>query len=261
MIKSETIKSGDLYKIAGGLNIEGGFPARDAGSSTPWVNLVLVLDRPLVDNVIFDDLIGDVRKKKYPLLENGVLELDEPKFLTAYLAIMAYYMQKHKHIVVHIHQFPEFSGLVNLIKEFAKDINAMYNLSCEVQVRTDHPFYEKQEYKTDMLLSFSQCAGLDPKLEAGALIIPTTFVPFDCKTVFPSKKYKAENVLVRDLADILKSEYHDFAVAQMKSYTSDNMDKKQKPRVLTLADFHTTKILQVAGIWNPTNCDELVGVL
>ena len=105
------IKSSQLYQIAGGLNIEGGFPSRDAGPKIPWANLVLVLDRPLVDNVIFDDLIADVRNKKYPLLENGVLELDEPKFLTAYLAIMAYYMQNTS-ILLYI--FINFQNLPDL---------------------------------------------------------------------------------------------------------------------------------------------------
>ena len=149
---------------------------------------------------------------------------------------------------------------MNLVKEFGKEINSIYNIDCQIEVRTDHPFYEKQEYKTDMVLSFSQCAGLDPQLEAGALIIPTTFIPFDCKTVYPSKEYKMENVLAQDMAEILKSQYHDFVVKQMSNYKSDNVKKLHKPRALTMSDFHVSKILQVDGIWNPKNGDELVKV-
>jgi hypothetical protein len=269
-MESKTFAStaGQLYKFAGGLNIEGGYPCLDANTSAeknknhkvPWANLVLVLDRPLVDHVVFDKLLADVRGQKYTLLESGVVELDEPKFLMAYYTIMGYYMQKHRHIVVHVHQFPEFKGLVNLIKAFAQSINEKNEQKCQVEVRMDNPFYERQEYKTEMVISFSQCAGLDPKLEAGSLIIPTEFVPFDCKTVYPSKQYAVENVLAHDLTDILKSNHHVDALLQLKNYASENAKKEHKVRQLTEKDFHTTKILQVVGIWNPVDENEVINV-
>lgn len=96
----------ELHKIAGGLNIEGGFPAIDLTQAAPqkkWVNLVLILDRPLIDHIIFDDII---KNNKYPLLESAILEINEHQMLATYLMVINYYVasiDKPAKITVHIH--------------------------------------------------------------------------------------------------------------------------------------------------------------
>lgn len=61
-----SLTTGTLYKFAGGLNIEGGHPQFHLSKCNPtkrpkWINLVLVLDRPLIDHIVFDDLFANNR--------------------------------------------------------------------------------------------------------------------------------------------------------------------------------------------------------
>lgn len=72
-----------------GLNIEGGFPQRDLIKTNPngrWVNIIFVLDRPLIDNITFDEILSN---NKYPLLESAIDNLNEHHFLAAYLMVMS----------------------------------------------------------------------------------------------------------------------------------------------------------------------------
>lgn len=258
---SKTVSNGLLHTIADGLNIEGGFPAQDAGSAK-WANLVVVLDEPIKSGVTFDELIAGVRKERFPILENGVVELDEPKFLTAWTAIIVYYMHIHKRITIHIHQFPEFTGIVNIVKSIVCDARQHYGLDTKVDIRTDNPFYSKQTYDTDLLISLSQCAGLNPALVPGSLLIPTTFIPFDCKSVKISETYSATNILTADINNILKSKYHEYAAKIMRAYESANAQKKHVPRALTESDFHRDSIiLQTTAIWNPKDPNKIIAVI
>jgi len=83
----------ELHEIAEGLNIEGGFPGLDLRKVNKlgiWVNLVLVLDRPLIDNIVFDDLL---KNNPYPLLENAIDEINEYKMFACYIMIVGYYLE------------------------------------------------------------------------------------------------------------------------------------------------------------------------
>ncbi len=86
----------NLDQIAGGLNIEGGFPAQQlaktCGHSNPvlWANLILVLDRPLIDQVVFDRIVKLKVDNNYPLLENAIEEINECHFMVAFYMIISY---------------------------------------------------------------------------------------------------------------------------------------------------------------------------
>src|SRR5579863_9717735 len=89
----EEINVTELHKIAPGLNIEGGYPLLDllkTNNNGIWANIVLVLDRPLIDDIIFDDIL---KNNKYPLLENAIHDINEHKFLVAFLITTLYYIE------------------------------------------------------------------------------------------------------------------------------------------------------------------------
>lgn len=267
---------GELYKLAGALNIEGGFPKRDLLKNNingKWVNLVLVLDRPLVDNITFDDLFAN---NKYPLLESAIDNLNEHQFLAAYMMIIGYYMENGKKdtpeplkITIHIHQDVTCQPLVDLLKKFIElmrnDLNIKRNVMLDF--RTDQLSYIKtvHEYEsTDILISLSQCAGLDPNLLPGHLIVSDTFIPYDIsnKKVNINKTYKSNNDLIMDLKDILKSKFNQYAVEFInKNYNSENPKKiNHSAKLFILNDFEKTQILQVNELWNPTNSLEMVNI-
>jgi hypothetical protein len=268
----------DLYTIAGGLNIEGGFPKRDLPKkSSLWVNLVLVLDRPLIDNIVFDDIF---KNNKYPLLENAIEEINEKHFMMAYVLILAYYIdnckkllnQDHANILIYVHQDTHSVALIDLLKNYIKDITAYFKTdmsNINISYKTDTGSYattNDNNFKDiDLLISLSQCAGLDPKLGPGALIVPNKFIPYDIdtNTIQLNKTYTVDNHLVNELQTIVKSTYNFYAMSYINSnYMSYNKNKNGTDPIIKLheKDFYRTPILQVNKLWNPTNDSEKVEI-
>ena len=282
-----SMKSSELHKIAAGLNIEGGDPRlrleKDhvEGSNFLWANLILVLDRPLVDGVIFEEIWNDNR---YPLLENRIDELNEHHFMAAFLMILQYYV-KNGHqmlnrskdsklkITVHLHQDPSRRELCNILDMHLRHLCKLMGGTpdqVELEYLTEdnaETFFvgTKTDYsKTDILVSLSQCAGFLPEYPPGTLHLADTFIPFSAASnvIDTTKEYKVDNDLMGRIDDILKSEFNSRSVGHVNSlYKSYNPKKSDdKARLLTKADFVETKILQVHGIWNPTNGDQLVTI-
>lgn len=296
-----TLPVKDIYVLGGGLNIEGGFPLRDlkkTHTSNPrWVNHVVVLDRPLVDNIVFDDLLAN---NKFPLLENALEDLNEHQFLAVYLMIIAYYIDNGRKfikllpdeklkITIYVHQDVTCLPLINIIKTQMDDMIKFYKFdmtNIEFDFRSDIGTYQmndmmaiyqmdnktntekyiksKRNYEgTHILISLSQCAGLDPNLPAGAMIIPTEFIPYDIdsSTIFLHQKYMVDNDLTSELDNILKSDYHKYAVDYINNkYLSFNPLKNNRHMATELSkkDFVATPILQVNKLWNPKNPEEIV---
>ncbi|XWV26537.1 hypothetical protein QJ857_gp0530 [Tupanvirus soda lake] len=269
-----------LYQLAGGLNIEGGYPILDLLKTNPkgkWINLILVLDRPLVDNVTFDELFLN---NKYPLLENAIDNLNENHFLASYLMIVGYYIDNiHKicnkneteymNITIHLHQDIASIALLNLLKKYVDDMiknNQLENKKININYLTDNKTYVCSEHNygnTDLLISLSQCAGLDPKLLPGSLIIPNKFVPYDIdtNTVYESLSYNVPNLLNQDLNSIIYSKFNSYSVKYINdNYTSANPNKKFFAKNFSQNDFNFTNILQVNELWNPTNSKTLVNI-
>lgn len=276
---TEIMEIQHLSKVAGGLNIEGGFPHRDLLKTSPqalWVNLVVVLDRPLIDHHLFDDILA---KNPYPLLESAIEELNESKMLTAYLATIGYYCEHGRSLInlsrdmplrmmIHIHQDTICQPLINLLRRMVNEMMAYFETDVSKHViidyRTDAKWYDTQDYgDTHVLISLSQCAGLAPHLEPGALLVPSTFIPYDIekKILFKSQTYHAPNDLSNRLDDILVSKYsaygYDYITA---NYHSANPKKQHRATILAKEDFVECVFLQVDKLWNPTNPQEIVEI-
>lgn len=269
-----------LYKIAAGLNIEGGFPFIDLYRDYKkciWANLILVLDRPLIDKIIFDDLFAN---NKYPLLESAIDNLNEHNFLAAYLMIICYYFDNGRkilnkkendvlYITVHIHQDITAMPLINLLDEYLDKLTKICNIdvsNSKINYETDNKTYinSSHRYSTDILISLGQCAGLHPDLEPGVMIIADEFIPYhiNTNTVNLFESYFVENSLVKDFDLIYKSKYNKSAVEFINNnYISANPNKHNDKAYLNWYDFHYEKILQVNKLWNPTNDKELVTVI
>jgi hypothetical protein len=293
----------DLHQIAGGLNIEGGHPGIDLHSSkiysnhnsirnlesmrleshaitALWVNSVLVLDRPLIDHLSFDDLN---RNNIYPSLENAIIEINEHQLLASYLMIIGYY-QANGHeilnlpdttplkITIHLHQDTRSKPFLDIIANLVCGFLREQNLSQKsIEYRLDHPHYQSpvtsHNYQdTHILISLSQCAGFDPNVPAGSLILPNEFIPYNIvnQTIHHDKKYRVDNNLQENLPKILDSKYNDLAVKYVnQNYQSANLAKNliHKASLMNLNDFKYAKILQVDSLWNPSNDDERVRVI
>ena len=214
---------------------------------------------------------------KFPLLENAIDKINEHQLLAIYLGIITYYFVYGKEIInqpsakilIHIHQFPKCQPLIDLISNYLKCI--IENLSIDMtgisyDFTTDTPTYATTIPKyddVDILISFSQCAGLDEKLPAGTLIIPDKFIPYDIdnKTVLMKDKYHAENSLLFDIFKIIDSKYYSHAVNFInKNYKSSNPTKNHyQAKICDIMCFYRP-LLKVDKLWNPTNHLEIVNI-
>ena len=277
------VKSSDIDQIADCLNIEGGDPYRrlinhkdnhkDSHKKVIWANIILDLDRPLIDHVIFETIWNDNR---FPLLEPRIDNLNEHHFMAAFLMIIQYYVSNcHKllekedynenvKITIHLHQDPSRIEILTIIKGYLAKIARPKYITFEYL--TDTPIFNKTvtNYKdTDILISLSQCAGLSEKYLPGTLHIANTFLPFDGKTIFKSKEYTVENDLMTRLPDILASKYNELVVEYVnKTYKSYNpLKKDDKAYKFKDSDFIRSKVSQIDGLWNPIDGNELISLL
>lgn len=268
----------ELHRLATGLNIEGGDPGRDlrrTGSHKKWVNLVVVLDRPLVDHRLFDEIAAT---NPYPLLENAIPELNEPRFMIASLMMIGYYLARGHDLLclpaeqplrvrIHVHQDVTCQPLLDLLKTYVDDLITAFELRgthLTVEYQSDQKWYTASSHtydSIDLLISLSQCAGLDPQLEPGTLIVPTEFIPYDIikRQIHVSQLYTVDNDVCHHLNSMLGSPYHEYAVKYVKThYRSANPTKQHPAKELTLAEFHLTPLLQVDRLWNPHDPQEQV---
>ena len=252
----------NIHRFGAGLNIEGGFPYRDLQSSksTIWANLILVLDRPLIDMIDFDDI---VKNNPYLLLENAIIEINERQFLTVYMLILEFYVlngsklvnKKDPTIVVHIHQDENCYPLIKIITSLLEKRNLM---SSRIKFKTDKPNYQSMnhgKYMCDILISLSQCAGLDPSIPAGALLCSDTFIPLDLQssTLRLDSKYQVKNSLIEHSQEIFGQDcVNDIVKLVNTEYVSANPNKSgQIARRPVVGDLHHTNIIQVDRLWNP----------
>jgi hypothetical protein len=273
----------NLHKFAGGLNIEGGFPALELKKHNQkgiWANLAVVLDQPVMTGETFDDLLGIVTENDYPLLENAINDLNEHKYIAASLLIIIYYLinvpkilneTRKLNMIIHIHQDVTCKPLLMIIKDYLSDIMRLLDLDEDkynIKYLTDHGVYRKSDHNyenVDVLISISQCAGLAPEAGPGSMIISNEFIPYDVgnKCIHLDKKYQVDNDLVHRLQTILNSDLSEIVSRYVDNkYFSNNTSKNGRHNVFPLTDssFAKAKILQVDGLWNPSNPDELVQI-
>lgn len=277
------ISISDLHTIAEGLNIEGGYPYHYLIRDNPnkkvlWANIILILDRPLIDNILFEELDKKMKEESYLLLENTIDEINEHNMFAIYLTILCYYLENGKkmlgksstdklHITVHIHQDIVGMNINNLLKKYLCDVCQHFNIAMTniiLEYRTDKFTFVSSEHDytdTDILISLSQCAGLGYESKPGDMIIPETFIPYDVtnKTINIKESYKIKNHLIEILNDILFSKYHNFSIEYINdNYESANKNKKHNAMKLHNIDFIVASILQVNALWNPTDLSEMV---
>jgi hypothetical protein len=279
-----TLPVSAIHVYGAGLNIEGGYPYLRMlvdhnwkNHNLIWANIILVLDRPLIDNVVFDEILNDDR---YPLLENRIEEINEHHFMSAFLMIMQYYVEnchsllgrdekKSVKITVHLHQDVKRIELLDILDRHLEMLIKVPH-TVALDYITDTPTYvqTKTDYSsTDILLSFSQCAGLDPRYQAGDLLVADTFIQYsiDDSTINTRNEYKVPNHLISNLDKIVQSPYNQMSVDHVNSnYISHNLnrhDRGDKAHYLTRDDFHHVKMLHVDKLWNPKDKNESVNIL
>lgn len=87
----------DLYKIAAGMNDEGGRIQEFLHSGQIWGNLSVTLDRPFVDGKDFDHLRKEKLRMGYAIKEEAIDDLNEHQVNLAYGLIMLHYItQGHR---------------------------------------------------------------------------------------------------------------------------------------------------------------------
>lgn len=279
-----TLKITELEKVAKALNIEGGDPAIDLKKNDfknikIWANTILVLDRPLIDNILFDELVAN---NKFPLLENAIDEINEHSMLASYLMIIGYYLEfgrsitdmkdnEKLNITIHLHQDKASMPLLDIIKKQLDNFikySKIQMKNINLDYRTDNVSYittSKNYNDTHILISLSQCAGLAKDHPAGTFVMAYEFIPYsiDHKTIQVSRKYTVNNDLFTRLNMMLKSKYNKLAVDYInENYFSYNPTKNEShcAKVFVDDDFKVTSVLQVDKLWNPTDRDEMVKI-
>ncbi|CAH6421692.1 Hypothetical protein KVN_LOCUS422, partial [uncultured virus] len=251
-----------------------------------WVNIVLVLDRPLIDNITFDELVAN---NEYPLLENSINDLNEHKLFMVYLTIMVFYIENGKQILgfteeeklkitIHVHQDKKCERFIellitHLIKfiEFVGNELIINNPTIELEFKTDDVDYlqtPNSNYKdTNILISLSQCAGLDPSLQSGSIILPNQFIRYNVlskKIRLGKDSYTVENDVVNRIDEIIESSLNSRSLEYINDYYKSYNPSKNinhKAEILVRNDFNFTKILQVEKLWNPIDKNEDIHII
>ncbi len=270
----------NLHAIAGALNIEAGLPCLHMKKGL-WVNFILGLDNPLETQVTFDDLLEKFSSSlqcdctDMAILENVVPEFNESRFFAFAIAVIGYYAEHGRerldqrgssplHITVHIHQDGNLLSCQNLIRILRGYVSAMMDAfefeNVAVEYRSDDRYYTTLEHdysETDILISVSQCAIVDPEIKPGEIIVANEFVPYDVtrQSVNTDQTYSVHNDLVGTLDSIVQSEYSTYAVQFVdEHYRSFNRTKDHASRFFA-DDFVRTKVLAANGMWNPSSDD------
>ena len=248
-----------IYTIGCGLNIEGGLPKCNLIRDNPnkkvlWANLILVLDRPLVDNVLFSEIDQKMKDHNYPLLENTIDEINEHQMFAIYLATICYYIENGNrlldkqtndklHLTIHVHQSKLSMQLIDILHKLILKTNIDIS-HIHFDYRTDDPIFIATPHyynDTDILISLSQSAGLDPTIVPGKMVISELFIPYDFanKKIYLGQGQFVENDILNNLANIIGSKYNMDSVDLInKEYVSKNLIKiDHKATPISLNDF------------------------
>lgn len=260
----------ELYKIAPGLNIEGGNPGIDLGSDKIWACLCLVLDRPLIDDISFDYVMNSMKENAYPLLENTIDTINEKHMIAQMILVALYYIELavekcYRVVVFHFHQDKIVHNLISIFDKYLHDLIKIIGINVgdvNIKYRTDNRIYLETDINNDgvdIVVSFSQCAGLDAKYVPGTMLVPNEFIPmnFVKKIIYCHDKYTCKNDLVDNYIDVASKVYQQNIV----DYVNDNYMSASKYKHENMAtivasdDFVVTTLLQVSDLWVPDKCD------
>jgi hypothetical protein len=163
----------DLAKIACGLNIEGYRPSNSLPKGCEWINIVQVIDEPLIGET-FDDVMAIVKSKKYKYIEEAV-NIDISTLLKQLTSLINNVKKVRNNILVHVHQYEG----TTILHETLSRLTCVKTI-CDKTNFYENPINYKKDYPDiDCLISISQCAGFGHK--AGTWIIPGSFMHFNTK--------------------------------------------------------------------------------
>ncbi|MCI5052089.1 MAG: hypothetical protein MRY21_03000 [Simkaniaceae bacterium] len=253
---------GELYRLADGMNIEGARVQQACGKEGQvWANLCVVLDRPIETGVEWKALKA---LTPYPLKEASLTEYNEVQANYTYLSIMYYYIrharelfEKEGLVHVNIHVFRNSSGAKHL--ELLKHLLAMSIPNPErygVKLTFSHGV-ETMEV-ADINVSFSLVVGLNRQDPSGSLYIPFAHVPFSLSDLVYDERrlYRTENHLLESVREIVAHQPHWLCSVVNHYFTSLNGQKNsQSCKLLNFEDFKCVKLLQIDGIFNPSELE------
>lgn len=278
-----------LKQVADGLNIEGGtIDHKYLRQDQIWSNLCIVLDRPFEDGVEWQEITSS---NTFPLKEAAILDYNEAQVNFTYATVMHYYIT-HAHqiarkplnqtanILIQVHRnssgprhlelleqlliqcYPELKGIkqsgtaslkYELFSYAYPEINVQVNF-CYGTVPEE--LGELGKYgEADIVLSFSLVAGLHSEWKSGSVLVPNQFIPFSLKTVVLAleEQYSVRNHLQQVVLDIINDQEEGVLKTINEHFCSFNPQKNRlKARNLTAEDFKHAILLQVDGLFNPS---------
>lgn len=290
----------ELYRYGDAFNIEAGQPSLKLNDKQIWLNLVAVLDRPLVDEKTLEEI---TLNNPYELKESSIESYNEAKINLAVLSIVHHYLENGHELLkkpisddvvftLQVHrgksgkkQLVLFQKLISMAlgdMEIQKNIEKAsypgffdswyipeYKTKLEFRYGYENPEEHFLDYYegTDILFSFGLAGGLNPGYPSGTLLLPQSFTPFDTdhNTVYLNKTYGAKNHLISKLESILENPKHGDLVSLInhtEQFLSPNPDKKHIKAVpISLYDFKEAKLFQVYKNYNPKDKKEHVTLI
>lgn len=270
----EQLQVSQLGDIAGGINIEGGFPYYCLRKDNPyksiiWANIGIIVPKKQMRDIA----------NRYPMSENTIENINEHKMLSTYLMIVGYYLEHGRRLLdktsneklmvtVHMHQDSSNIELLNILSDMINDLRKHFNMKNMIlKYKTDQFVFNTHSHtfmNTDILISLSQCKMIDPYIRVGEFVIPEYWIPYEIKTkcVNIKNQYSAPNHLTTSINEILRSQYNDYSIKYVNSnYVSKNKTKNYDAYKLSVFDFMKTTILQVTNFWTPIDDTDFVALI
>ena len=257
----------DLKNVADGLNIEGGSVCNYLGEGQLWANLCVVLDRPFADGMEWQEITA---LNSFPLKETSILSYNEAQVNLAYGLVLKYYLT-HAHtlvnkssgstvkILVQVHRNTSGPHHLALLKQLLDVLVPIKNDGIEVIMsygtRPELLAAEGKYKDADIVLSFSLVAGFNPDWPSGSLLLPQQHIPFSLKTLTleMERKYLSKNHLHKVIGDVLNQQDESLLNLINHNFQSINSEKQGLiAKTLTLENFKEATLLQVDGMFNPS---------
>lgn len=280
-----------LKQVADGLNIEGGtIYHKYLRGEQIWSNLCIVLDRPFEDGIEWQELTNSnsfpLKEAAIPDYNEAQVNFAYASIMHYYITharqIVAKPSGQTVKILVQVHRntsgprhielleqllcqcYPDFEKVKPTMDELSKSKYELFTYFFpHINVEVDYCYGVAPENlgvagkysDVDIVLSFSLVAGLHPDWKSGSLLIPNQHIPFSLKTAFLAleNRYYVENHLNQILGDLINNQ--EDAVLQVINncfYSLNTHKRNLKAKKLIQADFKNATLLQVDGLFNPS---------
>ncbi|CRX37932.1 hypothetical protein [Estrella lausannensis] len=267
----------EVWHYGDALNIEAGLiPKRHLREGQIWANLCFVLDRPFFDGVELKEI---TKKNSYPLKETNILAFNEHKAALATALTLKYYIteghrlaacgrEESARVVVQVHRNSTGQAHLNLLRKLLELMELKADETALTERGESLTFLEHQvilELRFGVLpsafegahivISIGMAAGLHPEWKSGTVLMPYRFIPFDIHSMalLPSLSYEVKNHLCEALDAILAKQDPQLIEQINKGFASLNPAKiNEQTKPLTKEDFHDARLLQVNGLFNPS---------